>query len=73
VPWIFGFDVPSVLVEVKVDCFGSHDFVVIPLVSVFVVTAFLELSKVSFLLLFGFFFAKKVSLTEVVSYLENVF
>ena len=55
------------------DCIVSHDFVVIPLVSVFVVTAFLELSKVSFLLLFGFFFAKEVSLTEVVSYLENVF
>ena len=72
-PWIFGFDVPSVLVEVKVDCIGSHDFVVIPLVSVFVVTAFLELSKVSFLLLFGFFFAKEVSLTKVVSRLENVF
>ncbi len=43
-PRIFGFDVPSVLVEVKVDCIGSHDFIIIPLVSDFVVTAFLELS-----------------------------
>ena len=29
VPWIFGFDVPSILVEAKVDCIVSHDFVVI--------------------------------------------